>query len=160
MTIAIGHMADDEREPVIHLSHAERMGIQNADAALEILIPRARSCYHVLQASCPELDDRNRFVHFIHMSDCAMQVVQQQNHVGLVDTYATSIQIDLPGIVTTLPLLVEGYQDCRPLWKVSHKRNYLTYTHSLLTMIGWKIYPDIGDDLVWSGYGDIFAGDS
>ena len=87
-----------------------------------------------------------------------MQVAQQQNHVEPVDVDAIAAKIDLPRIADTLPLLLEAYALCRPLWE-GQGRRYLIFTCAILDVIGWKMYPERAQGFHVRGYPDIFASD-
>ena len=135
MSIAIGQAHEDDREPIIEIGKEELGDIPRVEEALDILIPSAKRCYQLLKAAAPGLDDAAYLTRLCHSSDVAWQVLQQEYRVAVVDMEALAARIDLPGIADTLPLLIEAYKRCAPLWGVHHGEDP-GYTSLLLFLIG------------------------
>jgi len=159
MSIAKGQAHDDDSEPIIEIGKEELGDIPRAEEALDILIPIAKRCYRLLKAAAPDLDDAAYSTRLCHSADVAWQVLQQEYRVGAVDLEALVARIDLPGIADTLPLLIEAYKRCAPLWGLRHGEDP-GYILLLLFLIGMKMWPDCGENFHVAGYGDIFPPDA
>lgn len=156
MTIPIGKMDGDDKEPSIIFNAKERHEILKAEEALGILIPIAKAYYRLLAAAEPEMGDEAAFTHFFQTADCARQIAERRCRVGPVDVDAIAVEIDIPAIADTLPLLLEGFERCRSLWEWEDN---LTSTLVLLSRIASKMYTGIErqDLILVGGYGNIFA---
>ncbi len=165
MTSSIVGGMDDNREPDIPVCRDDLRGMPRAGEAFDILIPVAKRYYHLVQMEEPELDNRTHFTNFYGSVDCAMRVVERQDHVGTVDVDALVAKIDLPCIANTLPLLIEAFEQCRSLWEGMRSPEMpegrpqpdLTNTFGVLAYIGSKMYPICGTYSIMSDYSDPFA---
>ena len=135
------------------------------EEALAILKPIVEQVVGLLKAAAPDLDDRTAFQHHFRSLHCALQVAHQEDRTGSVDMDAVVAKIDLPAIADTLPLLVEGFERCRPLcdgalrpgWPEELPPPELANTLSVLVYIGMKMYPERGDFGVVGSESDLFA---
>lgn len=164
MTTHIVGGMDDNRDPYIPACRDDLRGMPRADEALDILIPIAKRYFRLLQTEEPQLDNRTRFTNFYGSVDCAMRVVERQDHVGLVDVDSVVAKVDLPRIANTLPFLIEAFERCRPLWEETRNPELpegrpqpdLTNTFAVLAYIGSKMYPIHGTYSIMSDYSDPF----
>ena len=165
MTSCIVGGMDDNRDPDIPVCRDDLRGMPRADQAFDILILVAKRYFRLLQTEVPELDNRTHFTNYYGSVDCAMRVVERQDHVGPVDVDAVVAKIDLPRIANTLPFLIEAFERCRPLWEGVHSPELpegrpqpdLTNTFAVLAYIGSKMYPISGTYSIMSDYSDPFA---
>lgn len=112
--------------------------------ALAILEPVAEQVYELLKQAAPDLDDDGRRAGFNRSVHTAMMVLQ-----GRMDVEAVATKSDLPAIANTLPLLVDGFQRCRPFWKGATRSDWpdemppveLMNPMALLLLIGERMYP-------------------
>ena len=165
MTDCIACEMDGSREPDIPVCLDDMRGMPRADEAFDILIPFAKRYYRLLQTEESELDNRARFTNYFGSVDCAMRVVERQDHAGPVSIDAVAAKIDLPCIANTLPFLIEAFERCRFLWggvrrpelPEGRPQPNLTNTFAVLTYIGSKMYPICGTYSIMSDYNDPFG---
>jgi hypothetical protein len=85
--------------------------------AVAILKPVAERVYELLEQAAPDLDDHDRHESFNESVHTALAFLHKRDRVGRVDIGAVSANSDLLAIADSLPLLVEGFERCRPFWK-------------------------------------------
>lgn len=114
------------------------------DEAMAILEPVADCVYELLKQAAPDLDDYGRRESFNQSVHAAMKVLQ-----GRMNIEAVAAKSDLPAIADSLPLLVDGFQRCRPFWKGATRSDWpdemppveLMNPMALLLFIGERMYP-------------------
>ena len=130
-----------------HLNDFEDM--PHFDEALSILKPIAERVYELLEQAAPDLDDVDRRESFNESVHTAMSVLHRLDHGGRVDVDAVSAKSDLPAIADSLPLLVDGFERCRPFWKGATRSEWpgqlpsfeLINPMMVLMLIGEQMYP-------------------
>lgn len=139
--------------------HSRLENMPNFEEALGILKPVAEQIAELLGAAAPGLDDGALFDHYFRSAHGALQVVQQQDRAGAVDMDAVIAQIDAPAIADTMPLLIEGFERCRPLWMGTTRADWrdelpppeLMNAMSVLVYIGVEMYLTGGAAQMLSG---------
>ncbi len=142
MSIAINFMNDDE-EPFIYFSEAEKELLPDSDAVLHILIAAARQCYRFLDPAKSGVNKQVCERHYMHSINCAFQVIQRMDRVDDVDLDTLCAEVDIPYIENTLPILVAAFEKCRSIWSDIYV-DYILGGHIILDEIGEKMYPDGG----------------
>ncbi len=130
-----------------HLNGFEDM--PHFDEALAILKPIAERVYKLLEQAAPDLDDYDRRESFNESVHSALAFLHKRDRVGRVNIDAVSANSDLPAIADSLPLLVEGFERCRPFWKGATRSERpamlpssdLTNSTIVLMLIGEEMYP-------------------
>lgn len=150
-------MMNNDDGPRIHFSDEEKAGLSNADKVLPILIPVAKACYRFLNPAKLRMDNRTCITWFINSVDCAMQVTQRTRREGPVDLATLILEIDIPHIENTLPVLVKGFKQTRSVWDDAEP--FYSRAMSVLCLIGIKMYPGGLDEDGVAGYRDIFDDD-
>lgn len=114
------------------------------DEAMAILTPIAERVCELLEQATPELYDAGRRASFNKSAHSAMKVLQSR-----MDVDAFAAKLDLPAITDSLPLLVDGFERCRPFWKGATRSDWpdemppveLMNSMTLLLLIGERMYP-------------------
>ncbi len=117
--------------------------IPHFDEAMAILKPVAERVYELLEQAAPNLDDHNH-ESFNQSVYAALKVLHRSLDVDTVSAHS-----DLPTIADSLPLLIEGFERCRPFWKGTTRSDWpdemppveLMNPTTLLLLIGEEIYP-------------------
>ena len=130
----------------------------NFEEALGILKPIVEQVVELLRAAAPGLDEGTVFNHYFRSAHCALQVAQQQNRAGAVDMDAV-VRIDVPAIADILPLLIKGFERCRPLWKGTTRSDWqeelppveLMNTLCVLVYVVTRMYPMRGSGMITLG---------
>ena len=149
MSIALGY-TDDDAEPSIVFSSEEKRALPNADEALDILVPAARRCYHLLQSANPKLSATDCWTHYTRGNYVAFLLSQRSDQQPAFDG-----RLNNPQFEVTLPVLLKAYKQCRSIWG-GGSVDPVIETHSILDEIGGKMYPGCFDRDVHQGLNAFF----
>ncbi len=116
MDFSEGSAGQDDRHRIENMPRFEE--------ALATLAPLAEQVDSLLRAAAPDLDERAAMELYFRSVHCALQAAQRRDSAGELDMDALVARIHLPAIADTLPLLLAGFERCRPLWKGSTRSDW------------------------------------
>lgn len=134
MSIALGYMDDDD-EPIIVFTDAEKRAIPNADEALDILVSAAKRCYRLLRQKYPRMSEADFRTLYVHANYRAFLLSQRDDHQANFDG-----GIIYPQSEDILPILRKAYRQCCSIWD-SSTLDPVIEAHAILDEIGDKMYP-------------------
>jgi hypothetical protein len=155
VSIAIGDTNDDE-EPFITFSEAERKRLPVSDEALSLLISAAKQCYRYLHPTKSGISAQDCWSYYTRSNYCVFLLMQPIDRADDVDLDALRAQVDIPHIAHTLPVLADAYEKCRSIWS-SDSFDFVIEAHAILDDIGDKMYPGFFDRDVYRQLNDFFA---
>ena len=153
MSIATGYFNDDE-EPVISFSDAEKRHLPGSDRELRILVQAARQCYRILDPRQPGTSQEDCWTNYVRSNHCAFQLRQRQATFTSEQLASIAVKVKLPRGEETLPILLRAYDACLASW-TDIAVDCLLGAHIILDDIGDKLYPDSFKREVYQQLGDI-----
>lgn len=155
MSITTGYMDDDD-DPVITFSEAERRHLPDSDEALNSLISAAKQCYRFLRPRKSGMSAQDCWRNYTRSNYCAFLLIQRMDRGLEVDLAALYAKFKIPYLEDTLPALTAAYAQCRSILP-GEAYDYVIEANAILDDIGGKLYPDCFDGDVYGQLEDFFA---